>query len=88
MQGVTFAIFGLGNKQYEHFCAIGKRVFDAMVALGATPAAERGEGDDDEDIDADFDRWKEKLLVALDDNSVLYKASVRKVSYLLEYGLP
>lgn len=80
MQGVTFAIFGLGNKQYEHFCAVGKRVYDAMTTLGATAVVERGEGDDDEDIDADFDSWKEKLLVALDTNSVLCKtAAPRKV---------
>ena len=81
MQGVTFAIFGLGNKQYEHFCAVGKRVYDAMTALGATPVVDRGEGDDDEDIDADFDSWKEKLLAALDTNPALCKtAAPRKVS--------
>ena len=80
LQDVTFAIFGLGNKQYEHFCAVGKRVYDAMTTLGATAVVERGEGDDDEDIDADFDSWKEKLLVALDTNSALCKtAAPRKV---------
>ena len=81
MQGVTFAVFGLGNKQYEHFCAVGKRVFDAMVMLGASPVVERGEGDDDEDIDADFDAWKEKLLDALDKSNALHKSSLRKVLY-------
>ena len=81
-QGVTYAIFGLGNKQYEHFCAVGKRVYDAMNTLGATAVVERGEGDDDEDIDADFDSWKEKLLAALDSNSALCKtAAPRKAGF-------
>ena len=79
MQDVTFAIFGLGNKQYEHFCAVGKAVSDAMITLGATPVVERGEGDDDEDIDADFDRWKDKLLAALDSKSSLHKNAPRRV---------
>lgn len=89
VQGVTFAIFGLGNKQYEHYCAVGKRVHSAMISLGATAVTESGEGDDDEDIDADFDAWKERMLAALDTNSALSKTSPpRKVcrpSSLLEY---
>lgn len=51
-QGVSFAVFGLGNRQYEHFCAMGSKVSKAMKALGAREVAPRGEGDDDKDIDA------------------------------------
>lgn len=58
---------------------MGKRVFDSMTTLGATPVLERGEGDDDEDIDADFEAWKEKLLTALDSHSSLCKTAPRKV---------
>ncbi len=69
----------MGNKQYEHYCAVGKRVYAAMVSLGATPVVERGDGDDDEDIDADFETWKGKLIAALDKNDLIYKSGLLKV---------
>ena len=62
---VSFGVFGLGTKQYEHFCAVGKRVHRAMASLGATPVVRRGDGDDDDDIEGDFDGWKSELLAAL-----------------------
>lgn len=65
-QGVTYGVFGLGNKQYEHFAAVGKRMHKALASLGGTPVCRRGDGDDDEDIDADFDAWQADLLAGLD----------------------
>lgn len=49
-QGVHFGVFGLGNKQYEHFNAVGKRMQKNMQALGAAPICPRGDGDDDDNI--------------------------------------
>ncbi len=46
-----------------------------MESLGATPVVERGDGDDDEDIEADFETWKGKLVAALDQNDLIYKPS-------------
>lgn len=66
LQGVTYGVFGLGNKQYEHFAAVGKRMHKALGALGATALCSRGDGDDDDDIDADFDAWQARLLEGLD----------------------
>ena len=40
-------MFGLGNKQYEHFNAVGKKVFKSLGAMGAAPLLRRGDGDDD-----------------------------------------
>lgn len=65
-QGLNFGVFGLGNKQYEHFNAVGKRVHKALAALGAAPLLACGLGDDDECIDDDFDAWCNNLLAALD----------------------
>ena len=76
LQGVTFAIFGLGNRQYEHFCAVGKRMHKALKDLGATAVGPRGEGDDDEDIEADFDKWRTELYDALDKCPLLTKDQV------------
>lgn len=49
-QGVHFGVFGLGNKQYEHFNAVGKRMCKNMEVLGATAVCGRGDGDDDDNI--------------------------------------
>lgn len=73
LQGVSFAVFGLGNQQYEHFCAMGSKVEGAMRALGASALVPRGEGDDDQDIDADFDRWCADLFAALDKSPLVQK---------------
>jgi len=40
-------VFGLGNRQYEHFCEMGRRVSKHMKAMGATEIVPAGEGDDD-----------------------------------------
>ncbi|CAL8469233.1 g8774 [Coccomyxa elongata] len=75
LEGVSFGVFGLGNKQYEHFCAVGKRVHKALVNLGANALVHRGDGDDDEDIEADFESWRTELYAALDKSDVLAKSS-------------
>ncbi len=77
LQGVSFGVFGLGNKQYEHFCAVGKRVHKALVNLGGNALVRRGDGDDDEDIEADFESWRTELYAALDKSDILAKSSVR-----------
>ena len=71
VQEVSFGVFGLGNKQYEHFAAVGKRVHDALLALGASAVVRRGDGDDDADIDEDFELWRADLIKALDDSPLV-----------------
>ena len=66
LKGVSYAVFGLGNKQYEHFNAVGRRVFKALGALGASPLIPRGDGDDDGLIDEEFEKWYQELLQALE----------------------
>ncbi|GFR39650.1 hypothetical protein Agub_g116 [Astrephomene gubernaculifera] len=73
LQGVSFAVFGLGNKQYEHFNAVGKKVFKSMKTLGATPVVRRGDGDDDGVIDDDFEKWCAELVEALDNSDLVGK---------------
>jgi NADPH-ferrihemoprotein reductase len=71
LSGVNYGVFGLGNRQYEHFCAVGKKVHDLMEHLGARPVVRRGDGDDDRDIDADFDSWTADLFAALSSSELV-----------------
>lgn len=68
-------MFGLENRQYEDYCAVGKKVHNALQACGAQPVISNGEGDDDKNIQADFDSWKQHLLDALDPEVVTFKAA-------------
>ncbi len=70
-QGVSFGVFGLGNKQYEHFCAVGKKVDKAMRALGAAAVVRRGDGDDDDSIEDDFQAWSDELFAALEHSELV-----------------
>ena len=81
MQGVSYGVFGLGNKQYEHFCAVGHKVHAAMEQLGAQPVIRRGDGDDDVDIDADFESWRTELYTSLDASSLLDKHEANTTTF-------
>lgn len=70
-QNVNFAVFGLGNKQYEQFCSVGKKVFKSLSTLGGKALVRRGDGDDDANIDDDFDAWCEELYRALEDGQLI-----------------
>lgn len=63
---MRFGVFGLGNKQYEHFNAVGKKMHKTMEAMGATAICRRGDGDDDDSIDDDFEKWCTDLFAALE----------------------
>lgn len=65
-QSVQYAVFGLGNKQYEHFNKMGRQVHKLMAQLGAVALVRAGEGDDDGSIDDDFDKWCAEFHTALD----------------------
>lgn len=62
---VQFSVFGLGNKQYEHFNRMGKLTNSLLEKLGAKRAFEYGQGDDDGTLEEDFEAWKSKLWPAL-----------------------
>lgn len=64
---LNYCVFGLGNRQYEHFNAMGKIVDDRLQKVGAAKMYERGEGDDDADIEEDFQTWKSELWNTLVD---------------------
>ncbi|MCO5576615.1 hypothetical protein L7F22_030430 [Adiantum nelumboides] len=66
LTSTSFAVFGLGNRQYEHFNEVAKRVDGALIALGAKRLVPCGLGDDDQCLEDDFSAWREKLWASLD----------------------
>lgn len=65
LSGVRYAVFGLGNKTYEYFNAMGKFFDSRLEALGAKRICELGLGDDDGNMEEDFLRWRENFLPAV-----------------------
>lgn len=62
---LKYSVFGLGNKQYEHYNLMGKATDTCLGALGASRMFEYGEGDDDATLEEDFDAWRSQLWPAL-----------------------
>ncbi|XP_071481377.1 NADPH--cytochrome P450 reductase-like [Diadema antillarum] len=65
LTGVKYAVFGLGNKTYEHYNAMGKYLDQRLEELGAERIYELGLGDDDQNIEEDFVTWKDKFWPAV-----------------------
>eukprot|EP01102_Stenamoeba_stenopodia_P017956 TRINITY_DN6515_c0_g5_i2.p1 TRINITY_DN6515_c0_g5~~TRINITY_DN6515_c0_g5_i2.p1 ORF type:complete len:293 (+),score=77.16 TRINITY_DN6515_c0_g5_i2:78-956(+) len=64
-KGIRFAVFGLGNKTYQHYNAMGKVFFKRLKELGGEPLFELGLGDDDGSLEEDFNKWKSGLWSTL-----------------------
>ncbi|KAI8051573.1 NADPH-dependent cytochrome P450 oxidoreductase [Syncephalis plumigaleata] len=58
LHNLRYVMFGLGNRTYEHFNAVARRLDQRFTSLGARRIGERGEGDDDGNLEEDFISWK------------------------------
>jgi len=67
LKNVEYGVFGLGNRQYEHYNAMGKFFHSTFEKLGGTPFLPLGLGDDDVDLEGDFESWKDQLWMTLKD---------------------
>ncbi|GJJ76382.1 NADPH-ferrihemoprotein reductase [Entomortierella parvispora] len=61
LTNLHFVMFGLGNKTYEHYNSVCRRVEEKLCNLGASRIGERGEGDDDGSLEEDFLSWKDDM---------------------------
>lgn len=58
----AFLLQRCDRRQYVNFNSVGKAIDKQLEILGATRVYERGEGDDDQNIEEDFEQWKENGL--------------------------
>ncbi|XP_014370499.2 NADPH--cytochrome P450 reductase isoform X1 [Papilio machaon] len=65
LEGLNFAVFGLGNKTYEHYNKVAIFLDKRLEELGGNRVFELGLGDDDANIEDDFITWKEKFWPAV-----------------------
>lgn len=65
LNGLKFAVFGLGNKTYEHYNAFGKMADEKLEALGGKRIHPLGLGDDDGNLEDDFITWKEAFWASV-----------------------
>lgn len=70
LSGVNYAIFGLGNSACASlwggvYQAVGRGLDRRLEELGAARVCERGEGDDKETMESDWDGWTKEKFVPL-----------------------
>jgi sulfite reductase (NADPH) flavoprotein alpha-component len=65
MEKLSYAVFALGDRHYEHFCKFGKDLDARLAALGANRLADRV--DCDVDVDEPFAQWKAAMIARLNE---------------------
>ena len=65
LDGFKYFVFGLGNKTYEYYNAIGRRIDKRMTQVGGQRIGSYGEGDDDDSIEGDYLKWAPTIVKAL-----------------------
>lgn len=68
MERLSYTVFALGDRHYEHFCKFGRDLDAKLASLGANRVANRV--DCDVDVDEPFSQWKAALLPHLNQDSL------------------
>jgi NADPH-ferrihemoprotein reductase len=88
LKGLCFFVFGLGNKTYEHYNAIGRRLKTRIINLGGK-CVSYGEGDDNGTIEDDYLCWKKSFVkdCAQFYDWELLESSQKSVAHISAYNL-
>jgi sulfite reductase (NADPH) flavoprotein alpha-component len=70
-EGLSYAVFALGDKHYEHFCKFGRDLDSKLAALGANRLCSRV--DCDVEVSDPFEHWKGALILRLDEIAAGHK---------------
>lgn len=63
MEKLSYAVFALGDRHYEHFCKFGNDLDTKLAALGANRIEDRV--DCDVDVEEPFAQWKSTVIARL-----------------------
>ena len=92
-ESLSYAIFALGDKHYEHFCKFGRNLDVKLAALGANPIVNRV--DCNADTDGPFEQWKIAVVSRLNEIAAGNKpkassavSSAHEPTHLLEIKPP
>ncbi|XP_051142187.1 NADPH--cytochrome P450 reductase-like [Andrographis paniculata] len=66
LNNLKYAVFGLGNKQHEHFNKVGRTVDASLAKQGAIRLLPVGLGNDDQCLEDDYYAWRELAWPVLD----------------------
>lgn len=80
LSNVRYAVFGLGNRNYEKFCEMGRLVDSCLSRLGASAVAPLGLGDASEQIQLDFENWGNKLLLGIETLGILERGDLQQMT--------
>lgn len=84
LNGLNYAVFGLGNKTYEHYNAVAVYADARLAELNGNRVCEIGLGDDDGMIEDDFMTWKEKFWSEVCDK---FNLTVTNITNYRQYEL-
>ncbi len=72
-ENLSYAVFALGDRHYEHFCKFGNELDAKLAALGANRLMHRV--DCDVEVDEPFAQWKDAILPRLREQGTAPKAA-------------
>ncbi|OCF37507.1 NADPH-ferrihemoprotein reductase [Kwoniella heveanensis BCC8398] len=61
LENLNYVVFGLGNKTYEFYNEVARKLDKRLGELGAKRIGDRGEGDDDKSMEEDYLAWKDPM---------------------------